>query len=56
LNITIGFREVFAKQKFGKSQQEISSKSLLYAQTKWEPQCVVVVKRSVTKKLNFHPH
>jgi len=29
LNLTSGFREVFAKQKFGKIQQEFSSKSLL---------------------------
>jgi len=29
LRITSGFREVFAKQKFGKIQQEFSSKSLL---------------------------
>jgi len=29
LALTSGFREVFAKQKFGKIQQEFSSKSLL---------------------------
>jgi hypothetical protein len=29
LYLTRGFREVFAKQKFGKIQQEFSSKSLL---------------------------
>jgi hypothetical protein len=29
LRITFGFREVFAKQKFEKIQQEFSSKSLL---------------------------
>jgi|GEM_PF-3166367 len=31
--ITLEFREVFAKQKFGKIQQDFSSKSLLYAPT-----------------------
>ena len=32
-----GFREVFAKQKFGKIQQEFSSKSLLCGETASRP-------------------